>query len=80
MGGEDQRKNLKIPWSKWKWEYNSLKYMGHSKNSTERKMDNITSLPQDILKISNKWSKFTFKGTRKTTINTAQSELKKKKK
>ena len=42
------------------------------KNSSTRKLDK--PVPQEGRKISNKQSNFILKGSRKTTINKAQSE------
>ena len=64
---------LKIPWDKWKWKHNIPKSMGFGKSSSKRKVYSDTSLPQETRKISNKWSNFTPKGTKKVDNNKSQS-------
>ena len=34
----NHRRNYKISWDKWKWEYNLPKLMGYHKNCSERKV------------------------------------------
>ena len=77
MGQEQLKKIkgkiLKIPWDKWKWKHNNPKSMGFGKSSSKIKVYSDTSLPQETRKISNKWSNFTHKGTKKEDNNKSQS-------
>ena len=77
MAQEQQKKIkeeiLKIPWDKWKWKHNIPKSMGFRKSSSKIKVYSDTSLPQETRKISNKWSNFTPKGTKKVDNNKSQS-------
>ena len=50
----DQEKNQKIPWNKWKKEYNNPKSMGHWESNPKREIHSITRLPQKSIKSSNK--------------------------
>ena len=77
MAQEQQKKIkeeiLKIPWDKWKWKHNIPKSKGFGKSSSKIKVYSDTSLPQETRKISNKWSNFTPKGTKKVDNNKSQS-------
>ena len=50
----NQRRNLKIPGSKWKPKHNDTTSKGCSKSSSNREVYSSTSLPQETRKISNK--------------------------
>ena len=65
---QDQGRNQKIPWNKWKWEHGNPKSEGYKESKPER------GLSQEIRKSSNKQSNFMLKGTWKRTTNKAQSE------
>ena len=73
---QDQGRNLKIPWNKWKWKHNNPKSVGHWESNLKREIHRIRSLSQKSGKSSNKQSNFTLKGTWKRTRNEDQSEQK----
>ena len=60
---EDQGRNQKIPWNKWKWGHNNPESVGHWESNPEREIHSITGLSQKRRKSSNKHSNFTLKGT-----------------
>ena len=66
---QDQGRNQKIPWNKWKWGYNNAKYVGHRENNPKREICSITGLSQKTIKSLNKPSNFVLKGNIKSTTN-----------
>lgn len=50
----NQRGNWKIDGDKWKWKHYVPKSLGHSKNSSKKKVYGYKGLLQEIRKISNK--------------------------
>ena len=62
----NQRRNLRMPRSKWQQRHNNPKPMGCSNSSSRKEVYSNTSLPQKT-KSSNKQSNFTLKTTRDKT-------------
>ena len=66
--------NQKVYENKWKWTHNNPKPIGHSKGSPEREAHSDTGISKKDRNTSNKQHNPTFRRTRETTINKAQSE------
>ena len=74
---QDQGRNQKIPWIKWKWGPNNPKSMGHWESNPKREIHSIQAYlkkkkeKKRKRKSLNKQSNITLKGTWKRTINKA---------
>ena len=51
---QDQERNQKLPWNKWKWGHNKPKSEGHWENNPRRDFHSIRGLSQEKRKFSNK--------------------------
>ena len=69
---EEIRGNQKIPRDKWLWKHDNPKPMGCSKSSSKGEVYNNTIPLQETIKISNKQSNLTTKGTRERRTNKPQ--------
>ena len=62
----------KAPRDKGKQKHSHPKPMGHSKSSSKREVYSNTILPQQTIKVSNKWPNLTPKATRERRTNKTQ--------
>ena len=60
---QDQGRNQKISWNKWKWQHNISKSVGHRESHPKREIHSITGLSHKTRKSSLRQSNFTLKGT-----------------
>ena len=47
---QNQVRNQKIPWKKWKWGHNNTKSVGHWENIAKRGIQSITGLSKKTRK------------------------------
>ena len=43
---QDQGRNQKVPWNKWKWGHNNPKSVGHRESNPKREIHSMTGLSQ----------------------------------